>query len=183
MGHLAIFALGPLRIELDGKPLQTSRHKALALLVYLAMCPGKQSREALSALLWPDYEQEKAYAYLRRTLVGNPHPSCTPTGRRSAVMAGWRQIGMRSASARMSSIHCWMSWNFNPTWQSFHRHDASCLNGMPGVYCPPAYGCAALPRRFFMRDLACATVLVLRIGSSFKARRCGMIIPARSRSW
>jgi DNA-binding SARP family transcriptional activator/predicted ATPase len=68
MGHLAIFALGPLRIELDGKPLKTSRHKALALLVYLAMHPGKQSREALSALLWPDYEQEKAYAYLRRTL-------------------------------------------------------------------------------------------------------------------
>ena len=68
MGHLAIFALGPLRIELDGKPLQTSRHKALALLVYLAMRPGKQSRGVLSALLWPEYEQEKAYAYLRRTL-------------------------------------------------------------------------------------------------------------------
>jgi DNA-binding SARP family transcriptional activator/predicted ATPase len=68
MSHLAIFALGPLRIELDGKPLQTSRHKALALLVYLAMCPGKQSRMTLSALFWPEYEQEKAYAYLRRTL-------------------------------------------------------------------------------------------------------------------
>jgi DNA-binding SARP family transcriptional activator len=68
MGHLAIFAMGPLRIELDGKPLQTSRHKALALLVYLAMRPGKQSRLALSALLWPEYEQEKAFAYLRRTL-------------------------------------------------------------------------------------------------------------------
>ena len=37
MPHLAIFALGPLRIELDGQPIQTSRHKALALLVYLAM--------------------------------------------------------------------------------------------------------------------------------------------------
>lgn len=80
MSHLAIFALGPLRIELDGKPIQTSRHKALALLVYMALWrdtpsrqdkesrPGKQSREALSALLWPDYEQEKAFAYLRRTL-------------------------------------------------------------------------------------------------------------------
>ncbi|MBN1667447.1 MAG: hypothetical protein JW862_10170, partial [Anaerolineales bacterium] len=68
MSHLAIFALGPLRIELNGRPLETSRHKALALLVYLAMRPVKQSREALSALLWPDYQQEKAYAYLRRTL-------------------------------------------------------------------------------------------------------------------
>ncbi len=68
MGHLAIFALGPLRIELDGQPVQTSRHKALALLVYLALNRGRQSRASLSASLWPEYSQEKAYAYLRRTL-------------------------------------------------------------------------------------------------------------------
>lgn len=68
MSHLAIFTLGPLRIELEGQPIQTSRHKALALLIYLARCQEKQSREALSALLWPDYEQGKAFAYLRRAL-------------------------------------------------------------------------------------------------------------------
>jgi DNA-binding SARP family transcriptional activator/predicted ATPase len=68
MSHLAIFALGPLRIELDGQPLQTSRHKALALLVFLAMNPGEKTRKQLSAFLWPEYEQEKAYAYLRRTI-------------------------------------------------------------------------------------------------------------------
>ena len=68
MSHLAIFALGPLRVEIDGHPAQTSRHKALALLVYLALHPGKQSRETLSALFWPDYAQEKAFAYLRRSL-------------------------------------------------------------------------------------------------------------------
>ena len=68
MPHLAIFALGPLRIELDGQPISTSRHKALALLVYLVLNPKNQSREVLSALLWPDYEQDKAFAYLRRTL-------------------------------------------------------------------------------------------------------------------
>ena len=68
MSHLAIFALGPLRIELDGQPVQTSRHKALALLVHLARCPEKRSRAVLSALLWPDYSQEKAFAYLRRAL-------------------------------------------------------------------------------------------------------------------
>lgn len=68
MGHLAIFALGPLRIELDGQPVQTSRHKALALLVYLALNRGRQSRASLSAFLWTEYSQEKAYAYLRRTL-------------------------------------------------------------------------------------------------------------------
>ena len=68
MSHLSIFVLGPLRIEMDGQPIQTSRHKALAILVYLVMHPEKQSRELLSALLWSEYEQDKAFAYLRRAL-------------------------------------------------------------------------------------------------------------------
>ncbi len=68
MSHLSIFALGPLRIELEGQPLRTSRHKALALLVYLSISPERQTREALSAFLWPEYGQEKAFAYLRRTV-------------------------------------------------------------------------------------------------------------------
>lgn len=68
MSHLAIFALGPLRIELDSQAIQTSRHKAQALMVYLAMNPGKHSRSLLSALLWPEFSQDKAYSYLRRTL-------------------------------------------------------------------------------------------------------------------
>jgi DNA-binding SARP family transcriptional activator len=55
MSHLAIFALGPLRIELDGQPLQTSRHKALALLVYLATSPMNKTRQWLSSFLWPEY--------------------------------------------------------------------------------------------------------------------------------
>jgi predicted ATPase/DNA-binding SARP family transcriptional activator len=53
---------------LDGSPVDTSRHKAIALLVYLAVTGERQRREALATLLWPDYEQSKAYAYLRRTL-------------------------------------------------------------------------------------------------------------------
>ena len=69
MSHLAIFALGPLRIELDGQSIQTSRHKALALLVYLAMQSREGRRESmLAAFLWPEYGKEKAFAYLRRTL-------------------------------------------------------------------------------------------------------------------
>ncbi len=68
MSRLNIFALGPLRIELDGQVVQTSRHKALALLLYLAAMPGTHTRETLSGLLWPEYEQDKAYAYLRRAL-------------------------------------------------------------------------------------------------------------------
>ena len=49
-------------------PIDTSRHKAIALLVYLAMTGERHRREALATLFWPEYEQSKAYAYLRRTL-------------------------------------------------------------------------------------------------------------------
>jgi DNA-binding SARP family transcriptional activator len=68
MSRCAIFAFGPLRIELDGRHLTTSRHKALALLVYLAFKKESCRREELAALFWPEYEQASAYAYLRRTL-------------------------------------------------------------------------------------------------------------------
>jgi len=68
MSHCAIFAFGSLRIELDGRRLTTSRHKALALLVYLSIKKESCRREELAALFWPDYEQASAYAYLRRTL-------------------------------------------------------------------------------------------------------------------
>ena len=68
MSRCAIFAFGPLRIELDGRHLTTSRHKALALLVYLAIRKESCRREELAALFWPEFEQASAYAYFRRTL-------------------------------------------------------------------------------------------------------------------
>ena len=68
MSRLEICTLGPPAVTLDGSPVDTSRHKAIALLVYLAVTGERPRREALATLLWPDYEQSKAYAYLRRTL-------------------------------------------------------------------------------------------------------------------
>ncbi len=68
MPHLKLRFFGPPRIELDGKPAQTDRRKALALLAYLAVTAKPHSRETLAALFWPDHEQSKAFAYLRRTL-------------------------------------------------------------------------------------------------------------------
>jgi predicted ATPase/DNA-binding SARP family transcriptional activator len=44
------------------------RRKGTALLAYLAVEQGRHSRASLSALLWPDLEQSKAYKNLRQTL-------------------------------------------------------------------------------------------------------------------
>ena len=68
MAQLTIRTLGPPELALDGVAVDTSRNKAIALLVYLAVNGQRCRREALAGLFWPDYEQSKAYAYLRRTL-------------------------------------------------------------------------------------------------------------------
>lgn len=68
MPHLAIYTFGPPRVELDGEPVVIERSKALALLVYLALEPGEHSRQSLAVLFWPDYDQSRASAYLRRNL-------------------------------------------------------------------------------------------------------------------
>jgi DNA-binding SARP family transcriptional activator len=44
------------------------RRKAVALLAYLALEGGPQTRDFLSALFWPDFDQSKAFANLRHTL-------------------------------------------------------------------------------------------------------------------
>ena len=68
MTRLTLRLFGPPRLALDGAPVETDRRKALALLAYLAVTKQSHSREALAALFWPDYDQSRAYAYLRRTL-------------------------------------------------------------------------------------------------------------------
>lgn len=66
--HLFLHFLGPPRILLDNAQITAARRKALALLAYLAIERGHHRREALSALLWPDYDQTKAFTNLRHTL-------------------------------------------------------------------------------------------------------------------
>lgn len=68
MSRLSIFVLGSPRFELDGSPINLSRRKATALLVYLAVMGERQRREMLATFLWPDSDQARAYAYLRNTL-------------------------------------------------------------------------------------------------------------------
>jgi len=68
MPNLEIAFLGSPVIKLDRKPIQTDRRKAIALLAYLAVTNKSQTRDHLAGMLWPDYENESAFAYLRRTL-------------------------------------------------------------------------------------------------------------------
>ena len=66
--RLALHFLGTPELKLDDTPTTTDRRKAVALLAYLAINRGNQSREFLSGLFWPDYEQAKAFSNLRRTI-------------------------------------------------------------------------------------------------------------------
>jgi len=68
MSQLALYLLGPPRVELDGEPVQIPRRKMVALLAYLAVTGHNHSRDSLATLLWPEYDQSSARAYLRRIL-------------------------------------------------------------------------------------------------------------------
>jgi DNA-binding SARP family transcriptional activator len=68
MHVLYISGLGPPQIALNDQIVEIKRRKAVALLVYVAVEGRSQSREFLSGLFWPGYDQSRAYAYLRRTL-------------------------------------------------------------------------------------------------------------------
>jgi predicted ATPase/DNA-binding SARP family transcriptional activator len=81
MSRLALYLLGPPRIALDDQPIHLDRRKAVALLAYLAVTGHEQGRDALATLLWPELDQQRARAGLRRTLVTL----------RNALGEGWLQ--------------------------------------------------------------------------------------------
>jgi len=60
--------LGAPRIEHDGAPVEVDTRKATALVAYLAVTRRRHTRDALAGLLWPEYNQTRARAALRRTL-------------------------------------------------------------------------------------------------------------------
>lgn len=60
--------LGPPGIELDGRPLRLEMRKTLALLAYLSLSPQPPTRESLSTLFWPEFDQKHALSNLRRNL-------------------------------------------------------------------------------------------------------------------
>lgn len=67
MTQLNVFLFGPPRCERDGQVLDIRPRKAMALLVYLTTTRQPHSRDALVTLFWPDSDQRKGRANLRRT--------------------------------------------------------------------------------------------------------------------
>jgi len=63
-----ISLLGAPRIEHEGVPVEVDTRKAIALAAYLAVTRQSHTRDALAGLLWPEYNQSRARAALRRTL-------------------------------------------------------------------------------------------------------------------
>jgi DNA-binding SARP family transcriptional activator/tetratricopeptide (TPR) repeat protein len=63
-----ILLLGAPRIEHDGAPVEVDTRKATALVAYLAVTRRRHTRDAIAGLLWPEYNQTRARAALRRTL-------------------------------------------------------------------------------------------------------------------
>ncbi|MBK8986599.1 MAG: AAA family ATPase [Chloroflexi bacterium] len=68
MKPLRLLLLGPPRIERDDQILEPDTRKATALLAYLALSGERPSRDWLAAFLWPDFDESRAKAALRRTL-------------------------------------------------------------------------------------------------------------------
>ena len=68
MSKLKLYLFGEPKIEQNDTLLNIDRRKAFALLAYLAISEQRQSRDVLTALLWPDLEQERSHAALRTTI-------------------------------------------------------------------------------------------------------------------
>lgn len=65
---LNLYLFGAPRLLKNNKPIEFDTRKAIALLAYLAVTRAPHSRDALAALLYPEYDQTHARAALRRTL-------------------------------------------------------------------------------------------------------------------
>jgi hypothetical protein len=68
MPKLSLHLLGAPRIILGDQAVDLDTRKAVALLAYLAVTGQRHTRDSLVAFLWPEYDQQRGRAALRRTL-------------------------------------------------------------------------------------------------------------------
>ena len=68
MTELGLALLGPPVVLRDGTPVTFDTRKAVALLALLAVTGREHSRDQLADLLWPEADNAKGRASLRRTL-------------------------------------------------------------------------------------------------------------------
>jgi DNA-binding SARP family transcriptional activator len=86
VSSLALYLLGPPRVERDGEPVTIDRRKALALLAYLAITRQEHRRDTLATLFWPELDQSQARAGLRNALMSL----------RKALGEGWLDVDRES---------------------------------------------------------------------------------------
>ena len=65
---LRIRLLGPLEVEVGGRPIVVDTRKALAIIALVAAEGRPFARDELAAMFWPDADDEAARGALRRTL-------------------------------------------------------------------------------------------------------------------
>ena len=90
MASFKLTFFGQPRLEQNAKPLQIRSRKGLALVAYLAATDAVQSRDVLAGLLWPEYDQTRARANLRRTLYNlnqTPMAAWLITGQETIALA------------------------------------------------------------------------------------------------
>jgi predicted ATPase/DNA-binding SARP family transcriptional activator/Tfp pilus assembly protein PilF len=69
MSNVRLSVFGTPRIEIDGSRVEPGRRKSTALFIYLAVTQRHHSRETLTALLFPESDEDRARAGLRRILA------------------------------------------------------------------------------------------------------------------
>jgi predicted ATPase/DNA-binding SARP family transcriptional activator len=69
MGRLILRLLGTPEVSHAEQPLTFQTRKVLALLAYLTVEQGVHSRDKITALLWPESDEERGKASLRRALA------------------------------------------------------------------------------------------------------------------
>ncbi len=113
MYRLTLFLLGSPRIERDGEAVQVRRRKAVALLAYLAVTGGSHSRDALATLFWPEYDQSRARAGLRRVLASL----------KKSLGEGWLDVDRESAGLNHEA-EVWLDVDeFHDRLAACHTHD------------------------------------------------------------
>ncbi len=133
MAELRLYFLGSPRVELDGAPVDLQRRKTLALLAYLAVSARPHTRDALAALFYPELDQRRARAYLRRDLaVLNTSLNGSPGKSQDSSHAGWLATDRDHIELRRSP-GLWLDVDQ-------FRHLAAAGRSHPH---PPATSCAA----------------------------------------
>ncbi|HLO33458.1 MAG TPA: BTAD domain-containing putative transcriptional regulator, partial [Anaerolineales bacterium] len=120
MDALKLFWLGTPRVEVKGCPIKLETRKGVALLAYLSFSPRESPRELLATMFWPEGNQQKALASLRRTLSSL-----------NSSLPGWIEANRETITLKRKS-KLWVdvaSFHKSLAQVQEHRHSAKELCG------------------------------------------------------